>query len=467
MLKSKKYITALVPRTGGFEWCSVSIRGNRIETEGTGFLHIEMAEKQTKSGESVEVDQPVSAKPTSSESIPSFKGTITVGIPVENVFVRIFTFPPCDRGEIEGMVRLQMDKTSPFPLDEIEISHEILHNDEKGYIVFSAGVKRDFVEDITSRLESVGVIVNKIDVETLGWWRFIRDRRELDSHKQQIILVFDGQIVDLMVLENKVPILVRTIARYDGAKVESVCETVGAECARTLLWLELQGKVGGSVGLYVLYNGENKDALLEKIEASAGIKPVHLSLDVPCGLSVGLAYRAADNTELNLISRRWYQTLQERLKRRTIMNVAMVLFGLWVMLGGIFTGLWIWQKGVLARYEKTLLAYKTPAHEVLKLKRRMAILNRYMDRSGSALECLREVTSLMPQGVKLTSFTYKKGESMKISGEADRSELVLGFNEKLNSSKMFAHVTAETQTMTPEGKYRFGFNIKLAEEVNK
>jgi Tfp pilus assembly protein PilN len=221
------------------------------------------------------------------------------------------------------------------------------------------------------------------------------------------------------------------------------------------------------VGLYVLYNGENKDALLEKIEASAGIKPVHLSLDVPCGLSVGLAYRAADNTELNLISRRWYQTLQERLRRRTIMNVAMVLFGLWVMLGGIFTGLWIWQKGVLARYEKTLLAYKTPAHEVLKLKRRMAILNRYMDRSGSALECLREVTSLMPQGVKLTSFTYKKGESMKISGEADRSELVLGFNEKLNSSKMFAHVTAETQTMTPEGKYRFGFNIKLAEEVNK
>lgn len=466
MLKNR-YITALVARTGGFEWCILSVRGENKETVNSGFLKVETVNKQNDSVQSADTSQATkemqnsSCPSISSGSMPSFKGTITLGIPLENTFLRVLTFPACDRAEIDGMVRLQMDKISPFPLDDIEVSYEVLQSDENGHIVLSAGVKRDFVEYMTNQLESLGIIVERIDVDTLGWWRLLRDRVEPSSQKQQIVLIFDHQRVDLMVLENKVPILLRTVAHYDVEREDAVWDDVSAECARTLLWLELQGKFESSVALYVLHEGKDVNVLLEKLEKTCGIKPTYISLESLHLLPVGLAYRFADNTEFNLISSQWCQALQERIKRRTVGHVTMVLSGIWVMLAGILTSIWIFQKAVLAKYEKTLLAYKTPAHDVLKLKRRMAILNRYMDRSGSALECLREITSMMPQGIKLTSFAYKKGEFMKISGEAERSELVLGFNEKLNTSKMFAHVTAETQTMTPEGKYRFGFNIKL------
>lgn len=467
MLKNR-YITALVARTDGFEWCTLSVREENRETVGSGFLKLKTMNKQNDSVQSADTNQVTEEKQHSSylsvasTSMPAFQGAITLGIPLENTFLRVLTFPACDRTEIDGMVRLQMDKMSPFPLDDMEVSYEVLQSDDNGYIVLSVGVKRDFVEDITNRLESLGIIVERIDVDTLGWWRLLRDRVEQTLPKQQMVLIFDHQRIDLIVLENKVPILLRTVAHYNGEGIETVWDDVSAECARTLLWLELQGKVESSVGLYVLHEGKDVNGLLEKLEKTCGIKPMYISLETLQLLPVGLAHRFADKTELNLISSRWYQALQERVKRRTVRYVAMALLGAWIMLVGILTAIWILQKAVLAKYEKNLQTYKTPAHDVLKLKRRMAILNRYMDKSGSALEYLREITSLMPQGLKLVSFTYKKGEFVKISGEAERSELVLGFNERLNSSKMFAHVTAETQTMTPEGKYRFGFNIKLA-----
>ena len=90
------------------------------------------------------------------------------------------------------------------------------------------------------------------------------------------------------------------------------------------------------------------------------------------------------------------------------------------------------------------------------------MIERYTDRSDSALEVLREVSQLLPEGVDLTSFSYRKGAILDIAGEADSGLLVTQFNESLNQSPLFVEVKPGTRTSS-KGRHRFSFDIQLQE----
>jgi hypothetical protein len=98
------------------------------------------------------------------------------------------------------------------------------------------------------------------------------------------------------------------------------------------------------------------------------------------------------------------------------------------------------------------------------MRLQVRLIDRYRDRNDSALECLREISAILPDGVDLLSMTYRKDEGIELVGEADRGALVLQFNQKLNESTLFGDVRPGTRTRTRQGRHRFSFDLILGEE---
>jgi Tfp pilus assembly protein PilN len=166
---------------------------------------------------------------------------------------------------------------------------------------------------------------------------------------------------------------------------------------------------------------------------------------------------------LDLTLDSWRLSASAKRDRRRLLGLSVIILCVWGVLVGSGLG-WIeLEKMRLGRLKKEDEELAGPANKVRKLRLQASMIERYTDRTYSALECLREISRLLPDGVDLTSFSYRKGESIDIGGEADSGTLVNRFNEALNQSKLFGDVKSGAHTLTKKGRRRFSFDIKFPE----
>jgi Tfp pilus assembly protein PilN len=93
------------------------------------------------------------------------------------------------------------------------------------------------------------------------------------------------------------------------------------------------------------------------------------------------------------------------------------------------------------------------------------MLKHYTDESHSALECLWEITRKLPDGVDLGSFSYRKGETIRITGEARLVDQIYNFKTALDESDLF--VESVLQSVRRDRRKRreiFDIEIQLPEE---
>ncbi len=140
------------------------------------------------------------------------------------------------------------------------------------------------------------------------------------------------------------------------------------------------------------------------------------------------------------------------------------LAGLMLLSAAAFFGYMFYQEKVLSdlKADHDLLA--GPAGAVRVMASRIRIIQRYMDRSDSALECLLDVSKRLPlEGVELNLFNYKKGENLTLAGEASSRAVVLTFQGNLNKSEIFATVVPGDIKII-RGKHRFSFVLTFPED---
>ena len=116
------------------------------------------------------------------------------------------------------------------------------------------------------------------------------------------------------------------------------------------------------------------------------------------------------------------------------------------------------------RYEQRkekLEALEAEAAVVSQLKDRLDALEQYADRTYSGLECLREISLLLPSGVELKNFNYQKNEWVDLRGQASSAESVYDYVEALERSKLFGKVTpGDISTRMRQGKRSTEFKIE-------
>lgn len=437
---AKDIITGLVPGASSVEWVS-------IQKSKGGFSKLAEGE--------VALDGEAA-----SGGFRNIKGDVTACISSDQALIRVVELPGVDDDddELRSMVELQVDKFSPFPIESVVFSHEVLQKREGNCLVLVVAVKADVIEAMGKKLSGVGIETERIDIDAMGWLRLLGDEGKiLQKGRQVFILVTSTPL--MIVVQDGVAIALRTLSAGQGMSREDVLLEIAAEAGYTLMSMELEHGTAPSISLEVYAEADIPAGFIDELKRECGSDAQVNQLALLPSLAEGIARRAADEKGgmLDLTPVSWRQAETKKQSRKKMITITAVLSAAWMLMAGGFMGYVFYQERDLASLLVEQANWEKPANEVRDMAGRIRIIQQYMDRTDSALECLREVTELLPQsGIELSTFNYKKGESLTLTGDALARGIVLEYNDNLNKSKIFTQVIpGDIKIM--QGKHRFNF----------
>ena len=124
----------------------------------------------------------------------------------------------------------------------------------------------------------------------------------------------------------------------------------------------------------------------------------------------------------------------------------------------------------MAERQKTLSKRHAAAYrEVKEMRDKVKLVQQYSDHARGSLEMLKAVSDRMPEGITLTSFTYRRGERLSIVGEAQQPTDVYEFKNALTEAateddeKLFTEVTL-TGPSQSRGVHKFSIEGSFVSE---
>ena len=143
--------------------------------------------------------------------------------------------------------------------------------------------------------------------------------------------------------------------------------------------------------------------------------------------------------------------------------IAAAIAAIWLVFVLIFTGIYQTRAIKLSRIQKRADAIAPAAAEAFENREKLKALKVYTDRSDSALECLREVTSLLPPGdIEFASYNYNQGKGVTIRGSAEADDTVYDFFNALTDSPLFEQLKDQSvNTRNTKGMQRSVFSATL------
>lgn len=389
------------------------------------------------------------------ERIGRVAAPATVGIPASWALLRILDLPAGTSEELRGMVELQIDKFSPFPLESSVVSHEVLTESEGRVRLLAAAAPSDAVELLGSALRSVGITPRRVDVNLLGWWQLLKEAGHVHHVGSQAVLILDGKDCDILVATAGVPVSVRALSGLEDLPEGELAEEIVRETVYTLAALDLDRANEHHVEVSVWHRDAPPEALLKRFAEQGGIEAKAFPLDTLPPVCEGLARRSDVSGTINLAPPSWKQAEAARQTRARVIGASVAVFVAWLLgMAVLFGGLQI-EKRRLASLEATRDALSQPADKIRSVRERTMALEQYMDRKRSALECLREISDLLPPGIELKSMSYRKAKNVEISGEAEAVSLIYDFKKEMERSELFAATDLPRIMQMRDGKQAF------------
>ena len=168
--------------------------------------------------------------------------------------------------------------------------------------------------------------------------------------------------------------------------------------------------------------GENPGALLTKLSDKTGFKVQHHDLNTLPPLSEGMLQRTMrDGSRIELIPREWveHQARQKLNKRFSI--IAGGIATLWIAILLIFLSVFKVRDMQLDSVKADANAIAPAARQAQENQKKLKALKEYTDRSDSSLECLREVSRLLPAGdIDFIKYNYSKEKGVSSGGVGKR-----------------------------------------------
>lgn len=385
----------------------------------------------------------------------------TVGIPAGWVLLRVVDLPAAEPDELRGMVDLQVDKFSPFPAEESVISYELFSEHDGRARVLLSAIRTEGIDLLGKALGAAGIQPKRVDLNLLGWWRLLNDAGHVHQSGAQAILILDDTCTDIVVTAAGVPLAMRSLTGLDDLPPEEAAEEIARETIYTLTAVDLE-RTGEHLAEIAVWHrgGEFAEALIRQFRTPFDLTAKSYALDSLPPLTEGIVRRAADAGpgRLDLAPPAWHADEVRRRSRARLLSVSASLLAVWVLAVSFLFGGLQYEKVKLARLETRIETMKGPAEEVRATRDRVLGLEQYVNRTHSALECLREVSDLLPPGMELKSFTYTKGKSLELSGEADAVTQVYDFKKEMEKSKLFT-ATELPRTFKGSGGIKEVFKI--------
>jgi len=381
---------------------------------------------------------------------------VVLGLPTSLLLLRVLRMPTLTREELAEAVLLQMDKLSPFPGDELSIGWEILSETEEQVTILAAAAPDRHMHTLDQACQAAGLRIVRVDVALLALWRMLREQNLLPaSEGRQAVLIAQGGEWDLLVLDHGLPVMARGLGKLmeDG--------DLARELTLSLFQVEMESGALPLQEVLVVAATLPADAVLDSIRAVVPALVRHVPAPANATAADGLCRRTVEGATLDLTPAAWRQRERSAISRRRLVLGLSAAAGLWaallamLMLGPFVTGqLTQWQKGREA-------AIHNDFQKVDNMRKRVGLINRYMDRGDSLLEALRAICEAQPEGVDLSEIRYThtdREKDCKIRGEASNRELVLNFVEHLRTSAPFVECRKGPDSIVP-GTQRCRFEM--------
>ncbi len=457
-----KTLTAIAVRARSLEWLAPGRTGDNAAAAEQRQADLALTEGQTSILDALRAEHDRVVADLRAAGCPP--GLAAVGIPAGWVLLRVTDLPAAAPDELRGMAELQIDKFSPFPAEESAVSYELLADREGRARVLLSAVRTDTMDLLGGALQSAGIVPKRVDLNLLGWWRLMNDAGHVQAAGAQAFLILDDTCIDLVVTSAGVPLAMRSLTGLDDLPEEEVADEVAREIVYTLTSVDLE-RTGEHLAEIAIWHrgGGLAEALIRRLHDPFGLTARACALDTLPPLAEGLARRAAEAGpgHLDLAPPIWREADLRRRSRRRLIALTASLLGVWaVIVATLFGGLQ-YQRQKLARLEARLDRDKAPAELVRATRDRVLGLQQYVNRTHSSLECLRDVSDLLPPGIELKSFTYRKGKSVELSGEADSVTLVYDFKKEMEKSSLFTATDLPRTFRTAQGKEVFKITATL------
>jgi Tfp pilus assembly protein PilN len=368
------------------------------------------------------------------ESLPAqLKGRLVSGLPASTLLQHILTLPTTDPDEIAGMVELQIDKMAPYPVQQMVVSHEILHQTDTHSRILVAAVLRETVKKMGETFKAAGLSLLSLDSNLFCRWKQIAEPAE----PSQACLILEKGEAGLVIAQDGIPILLRSL----HANADNGTELL-EEIEYALSTLEHEVEIGEIETLH-LWSDQPHPSLEKQLAANISLNSHDLA-EIPT-LSEALARRSSSR-RLELVPRDWLETEKNRVLIRKLCTFTAALIGLWLAVIVVFSTAFYFHKSSVLALRKEAEALSKPAAAVHQDSRKVSALRIYTDQTHSALEALREVSTLLPDGIELSIFSYKKGSALTLRGEARNSDAIYQLFDRLAEAPFFSEIKDQSVT---------------------
>ena len=392
------------------------------------------------------------------------KGPCSLGLPAREVLLRVLDLPTEDKAEIESMAELQMDKVSPFPVDQLQIGIEILSQRSGQSRVLVAGVPREKIDIAGNAVRNAGGYPARIDVDVMAWLHMLCEEKKLRLHGRALLLLSEEHVTTLVITEHGSPVVLRSLGRNEDPDSESSTDSIIHEIEYSLIAIETEWGGDPLVAADLFHIGDTPPILQDSIKSLCGVQPeIHSLKDFP-PLSEGLVRRTVHATSrtLNLAPIQWEIDAESRKARTKLLRATALVLLVWLVTISTFLLILGNRRTALNNRQEDLARLEESAAEVRVIRDKAQFLEDYVNPTFSALENLREVTVNLPAGVDLSFMKFSKRGSLDLRGGSSNRNLIYAFQKSLEKSELFRDIKLHDVKVV-KGRHVFRLTATSAE----
>lgn len=402
----------------------------------------------------------------------AWPGRCTLALPASFGLLRIVELPSVEEEEIESMVELQVDKFSPYPVEQLQVSYETLGRTDRTTRVVVVAVLRERIDALGESCRELGLRVDRLDVDILGWWNSIRQAGEVARNGRSVMVICELNDAILVVTESGLPVLIRSLGPQGDAPRDEYCGMIAEETEYALTAVETEWGSTAALGCRVWYRDLEPTDLAVVLEKECGFPVTTHTLDDLKPLSESIVDRTTEGPDerVDLAPPSWEISYRSKVTQRNFLVATGATLIVWlVVVSGFLLALGIQRSGLKdlqARFE----SLEEPANEVRTIKRNAQFLGVYTNRNNSALETLLSVVRAMPDEVELSHFEFKSGGKVSFAGRSGSEEGIDAFDQNLQTmvgTIEQVKLGFTTSDKKDRRKRRFSFTAMSREEISK
>lgn len=402
-----------------------------------------------------------------------------LALPLNRLLVKMVRVPSeTDPVEFSTPV---LQAASPFPDEPLTVSCETVREDAEGKIVLAAALPEGAADDIAEALDAEKLSVTRIDALVLGQLRGVWSALG-ESSARRLVVMRSVDCLSLVVLDGAEPSAIRAVSDASDLRRE-VFQTLleaedfgGARKLGEIVVIENdesdeRGKKDESA--QVPHDPQDHPVKYDPLAPLADLAPIrHVTVGADAAL-VGVAERSQDAGVLNALPASWQEVLEETRFKRKLTRYLTVAGVLWVLAVAVLIGV-PFGFDMMTNHQKSLSKQHQRQYAVVKeMKAKVDLIHKYSDHARGALEIMKAVSDRLPEGITLSSWTYKRDDGVRVSGEAEgEAEPVYVFKDSMDAlsaggeedgEKIFGMVELSGPNAS-RGGYRFDLDCRYQNE---